>query len=42
MRYKSFLALALGGVLTGLTLVFPVVGFFEWITLVPVGMFLLR
>ena len=32
-----FLLLALGGVLTGLTLVFPEIGFVEWITLVPVA-----
>ncbi len=39
-KYKRFLFLAAGGILTGLTLVFPVLGFFEWLTLVPVGIFL--
>ena len=32
-----FLLLALGGILTGLTLVFPKMGFVEWITLIPVA-----
>ncbi|MBE6547063.1 MAG: apolipoprotein N-acyltransferase [Ruminococcaceae bacterium] len=41
-RYMRFLLLALGGVLTGLTLVFPAVGFFQWLTLIPVGLFLLE
>lgn len=40
-RWKKFLLLALGGVLTGLTLVFPQIGFLEWLTLVPVGVFIL-
>ncbi len=40
-RYKRFLALLLGGVLTGLTLVFPEAGFFEWLTLIPLGIFLM-
>ncbi len=40
-RWKNFLLLALGGALTGLTLVFPKLGFLEWLTLVPVGVFLL-
>ncbi len=40
-RYKRFILLAAGGVLTGLTLVFPALGFIEWLTLVPVGIFLL-
>ncbi len=40
-KYKRFLFLAAGGILTGLTLVFPVLGFAEWLTLVPVGIFLL-
>ncbi len=39
-RY-CFLLLAAGGLLTGLTLVCPTVGFLEWLTLVPVGIFLL-
>ena len=33
--------LGLGGALTGLTLVFPEIGFVEWLTLAPVGVFLL-
>ncbi len=37
-----FLLLALGGFLTGLTLVFPEIGFLEWLTLVPFGIFLLE
>ena len=40
-RHKRFLLLALGGILTGLTLIFPKAGFAEWLTLVPVGIFLL-
>lgn len=40
-KWKKFLLLALSGALTGLTLVFPQVGFLEWITLVPLGLFLL-
>ena len=40
-KLNRFLLLAVSGVLTGLMLVFPQVGFFEWITLVPVGIFLL-
>ncbi len=40
-RWKRFLALALGGLLTGLTLVLPVAGLLEWLTLVPVLLFLL-
>lgn len=40
-RWKRYLLLALSGVLTGLMLVFPRIGFFEWLTLVPLGIFLL-
>lgn len=40
-RWKRFLLLALGASLTGLTLIFPKLGPAEWITLVPVGIFLL-
>lgn len=40
-RWKRFLLLALGGILTGLTLIFPKAGFLEWLTLVPAGIFLL-
>ena len=40
-KLNRFLLLAVGGVLTGLTLVFPRLGFLEWLTLVPVGLFLL-
>ena len=32
---KELLALLVGAVLTGLTLVFPAIGFLEWITMVP-------
>ncbi len=39
-RYR-FILLIISGICTGLTLVFPVVGFFEWITLVPMGLVLL-
>lgn len=39
MRHLLLLA---GGVLTGLTLIFPSLGFLEWLTLVPVGIFLLE
>ena len=39
--WKRALLLMLGGVLSALTLVFPKAGFAEWITLVPVGIFLL-
>ena len=38
---KCFLALAIGGFLTGLTLVLPVIGLLEWITLLPTMLFLL-
>ena len=40
-RWKRLLLLAIGGVLTGLTLVFPKIGFLEWVTLVPTGIFIL-
>ncbi len=40
-RLWRFLLLAAGGILTGLCLVFPEVGFFEWLTLVPAGMVIL-
>ncbi len=40
-RTYRFLLLAVSGVLTGLMLVFPKLGFLEWVTLVPVGIFLL-
>ncbi len=40
-KYKRFAALALGGIFTGLTLVFPQIGLLEWLTLVPAGLFLL-
>ena len=41
-RWKILLLLALSGVLTGLTLIFTKIGFVQWVTLVPVGIFLLR
>ena len=34
-RYVRFLLLAIGAVLTGLTLVCPTIGILEWITLIP-------
>lgn len=37
-KYKIFLLLALSGILTGLTLIFPQVGFFEWVTLIPMAL----
>jgi apolipoprotein N-acyltransferase len=40
-KLNRFLLLAVGGVLTGLTLVLPKLGFLQWITLVPIGIFLL-
>lgn len=36
------LLLVISGILTGLTLIFPQAGFLEWVTLIPVGVFLLR
>ena len=41
-KYLRFVSLFLSGVLTGLTLVFPEIGFVEWVTLIPVGIFLLK
>ncbi len=38
-KWKKFLLLAVSGLLTGLMLVIPEVGFFEWITLIPLGIF---
>ncbi len=40
-RPKRFAALAIGALLTGLCLVCPVIGLAEWITLVPVLLFLM-
>ncbi len=37
-----FLCLVFSGALTGLTLVLPEIGFFEWITLIPICMVVLR
>ncbi len=37
-----FLLLGASGLLTGLTLVFPTIGFLEWLTLIPAGVFLLE
>ena len=36
------ICLAAGGILTGLCLVFPAIGFLEWLTLIPAGCVLLR
>ncbi len=41
-KFMRYLLLLAGGLLTGLTLIFPDVGFLEWLTLVPVGIFLLE
>ncbi|MBO7310535.1 MAG: apolipoprotein N-acyltransferase [Clostridia bacterium] len=40
-RWKKFAVLALSGVLTGMTLVFQQIGLIEWLTLIPLGLFLL-
>lgn len=40
-RYKRVFLLAMGGILTGLMLIFPKAGLAEWLTLIPVGIFLL-
>jgi len=40
-RWKRFLFLGLSGILTGLTVVFPEIGFLQWLTLIPVGLFLI-
>ena len=39
--WKNRLLLIIGGVLTGLTIVFPQIGFLEWVTLVPAAIFVL-
>ena len=41
-RSMRFLWLALSGLLTGLTLVLPALGFLEWLTLIPTALFLLE
>ncbi len=41
-KYKRFLLLLASGALTGITLVVPSLGFLEWLTLVPAGIFLLN
>ena len=41
-KYKRILLLCLSGILTGITLAFPKTGFFEWLTLVPMAIFLLE
>ena len=40
-RWKRYLLILLGSVLTVLTLIFPKLGFLEWLSLVPLGIFLL-
>ncbi len=42
MKKKQYGLLALGAVLTGLTLIFPQVGILEWFTLIPVALVLFR
>ena len=39
---KRTVFLALGGILTGFTLIFPSFGFLEWITLVPAALVFLK
>jgi len=39
---KMYIYLCISGILTGLTLIFPVIGFLEWITLVPAIFVLLK
>ncbi len=41
-RRKNLTLLALGGILTGLCLVFPKLGFLEWLTLCPMALAVLR
>ena len=40
-KWVRFLLLSVSAVLTGLTLTFPALGFLEWLTLIPLGLFLL-
>ena len=40
-KYKRFLLLAISGILTGVTVILPQVGFLEWITLAPAALFLI-
>jgi len=40
-RYKRFLLLGISGILTGITVAFPKFGFIEWLTLVPMALFML-
>ena len=40
-KWKRYLLLASSGILTGLTLVFPQIGFLEWLTMVPAAIFIL-
>lgn len=44
VSYKKmrYILILLGGILTGLTLVIPEIGFIEWITLIPVAIVLLH
>ena len=41
-KYMRFLFLALSGILTGLTVCFPVIGLFAWVSLIPAAVVLLR
>ena len=41
-RGIRFLVLILSGILTGLTVAFPTIGFLEWITIAPALVILLR
>ena len=42
LKAKRLLLLAMGGALTGLCLLFPAIGFLEWVTLIPAGLVILR
>ena len=41
-RISRYLLLMAGALLTGLTVTFPILGLLEWISLIPVGLFLLE
>jgi len=40
-RYVKFIFLAVSGILTGLTVCFPVLGFLEWFSIIPMALVLL-
>ena len=41
-KYMRFFMLALSGVISGLTVCFPVIGLFAWISLIPAAVVLLK